>query len=111
MTMNQHNPPATRAASAPTAVTSELSFCKTTARDLAAWLQRLPKANTDKYSRQLYLALSELSKLQAAPELRIQLLEQIRPEVVQITRQLEKNHLLSNVILSKIGRASCRERV
>lgn len=100
MTMNQHNPPATRAASAPTAVTSELSFCKTTARDLAAWLQRLPKANTGEYSRQLYLALSELSKLQAAPELRIQLLEQIRPEVVQITRQLEKNHLLSNVILS-----------
>lgn len=100
MTMNQHNLLATRAASTPTAVTSELSFCKTTARDLATWLQRLPKANTGEFSRQLYLALSELSKLQAAPELRIQLLEQIRPEVVQITRQLEKNHLLSNVILS-----------
>lgn len=99
--MNQQKQIAPLAASAtPSAVISELSFCKTTARDLRNWLQGLPKANTGEYSRQLFLALSELSKLRAAPELRIQLLEQVRPEVALITRQLERNHLLASVILN-----------
>lgn len=99
--MNQQNQVASLTASAaPAAVISELSFCKTTARDLHAWLQQLPKVNTGEYSRLLFQALTELSKLSAAPELRIQLLEQLRPEVVQLTRQLEKSHLLSSVILN-----------
>lgn len=99
--MNQQKQVASLAASAtPSAVISELSFCKTTARDLRAWLQQLPKANTGEYSRLLFQALTELSKLRAAPELRIQLLEQIRPEVVQLTKQLERSHLLSSVILN-----------
>lgn len=88
----------------PAAVIQELSFCKTTARDLASWLRDLPKANIGEYSRQLYMALTELSNLKAAPELRMQLLEQLRPEVARIIRQLEKNHLLNSVILD--GRAN-----
>lgn len=99
--MNQQKQVVTQTVSAaPTAVISELSFCKTTARDLARWLQSLPKANTGEYSRQLYQALNELSKLQAAPELRIQLLEQVRSEVIVLTKQLENTHLLSSVILN-----------
>ncbi len=99
--MNQQNQVASLTASAaPAAVISELSFCKTTARDLHAWLQQLPKVNTGEFSRQLFQALTELSKLRAAPELRIQLLEQLRPEVIQLTRQLEGSHLLSNAILN-----------
>lgn len=85
---------------APATVIRELSFCKTTVRDLTVWLHKLPKANTGEYSRQIYLALSELSSLQAAPELRMQLLELLRPEVALITRQLEDNHLASCVILN-----------
>lgn len=84
---------------APAAVIKELSFCKTTARDLAGWLRDLPKANIGEYSRQLYMALTELSHLKATPELRLQLLEQLRPEVARIIRQLEKAHLLNSVIL------------
>ena len=53
---------------APAAVIKELSFCKTTARDLAGWLRDLPKANIGEYSRQLYMALSELSHLKATIE-------------------------------------------
>lgn len=97
--MNQQSALVSQGA-APAAVTRQLSFCKTTARDLAAWLRSLPKANTGEYSRQLYMALNELSRLQAAPELRIQLLEQLRPEVALITKQLETNHLLNSVILN-----------
>lgn len=85
--------------SAPAAVIKGLSFCKTTARDLAAWLRDLPKANIGEYSRQLYMALTELSHLKATPDLRLQLLEQLRPEVARIIRQLEKAHLLNSVIL------------
>ena len=83
----------------PLPVIRELSFCKTTARDLADWLHKLPKANTGEYSRQIYLALSELSRLQATPELRMQLLELLRPEVALITRRLVDNHLTNSVIL------------
>lgn len=99
--MNQHNElPSSTASAATKAVIKELSFCKTTPRDLANWLLSLPKANTGEYSRQLYMALSELSNLKAAPDLRLQLLELMRPEVAQITRQLETNHLVNSVILS-----------
>ncbi len=83
----------------PAPETATLSFCKPTARDMGRWLSGLPKANTGEYSRLLYQALTELNKLNAAPELRLQLLELLRPEVTLIINQLEKNHLLSAVIL------------
>ena len=86
-------------AASPTTVLRELSFCKATARDMANWLRSLPKANIGEYSRQLFLALSELSRLQATADLRVQLLELLRPEAALIINQLEKNHLINSVIL------------
>lgn len=99
--MSQHNKLSANAATAPhQAAIQEFSFCKTTASGLASWLRSLPKASTGDYSRQLYQALSELSTLQITPDLRMQLLELLRPEVALLTAQLEKSHLINNSVLS-----------
>lgn len=85
----------------PALKTKDLSFCKPTVRDLKQWLHSLPKANTGEYSRQLYVALTELNQLQIAEDVRLQLLELLRPEVALITKQLDNTHLLKSVILDQ----------
>ena len=82
-----------------TASTDKLSFCRPDAESMAAWLRELPRANVAEYSRLLYQALAELGTLEATPQLRLQLLELLRPEITLILNQLEKNHLLTAVIL------------
>lgn len=89
---------------APAQDLTTFSFCKPAVRDLKAWIQGLPKANLGELARLLYQALTELNRLQASAELRLQLLEVIRPEVSFITRQLEKNHLQQSIILDERAR-------
>lgn len=85
----------------PSDTSSSLSLCKPSTTALSKWLAALPKINTGEYSRQLLKMLSELNRLEAAPELRLQLLELVRPETLQLVRQLEQQHLLSTVILNE----------
>lgn len=81
-----------------------LSFCKPTTKDLTAWSKSLPKTNFGEMARLLYQAFAELNRLIAPGEIRLQLLEILRPEVSFITAQLEKNHLSKSVILDERAR-------
>ena len=82
----------------PTPKQTHLSFCQPTVRDLKAWLENLPKANTGETARLLYLALQELNNLITTAEIRVQLLELLRPEVMFITAQLER-HFINNAVM------------
>lgn len=77
---------------------THLSFCRPTLRDLKSWIENLPKANTGETARLLYLALQELNNLITTAEIRVQLLELLRPEVMFITAQLER-HFINNAVM------------
>lgn len=85
----------------PSQTSSSLSFCKPTSSGLSQWLATLPKANTGEYTRLLLRTLSELNQLSVGPDQRLQMLELVRPEILQLVRQLEQQHLLNSVILNE----------
>lgn len=80
---------------------TSLTFCKPNVRDLKAWIQDLPKANTGETARLLYQALIELNNFKTPAGNRIQLLELLRPEVMFINSQLEKHFLNNSIMLSE----------
>ncbi len=88
----------------PTPSKQQLSFCNASARDLAAWIAALPKANIGESARQLYQALVELNQVQLDAELRLQLLELLRPEVDFICRGLEKYFTNQPIVLGERAR-------
>ena len=83
----------------PTPVQTRLAFSKPNMRDLKIWIQDLPKANIGETARLLYQALQELNNFKTTAEIRVQLLEALRPEVLFINSQLEKHFLNNSVML------------
>ena len=71
--------------------TQALSFCEPSVRGVKQWLSGLPKANLGETARQLYQALLELNKLRTTAQLRLQLLELLRPEIHFVCRELERH--------------------
>lgn len=80
---------------------TRLSFCKPTVRDLKLWIQDLPKANIGETARLLYQALIDLNNFKTPADIRVQLLELLRPEVIFINTQLEKHFLNNSIMLDE----------
>lgn len=85
----------------PTPSRETLSFCEASPRALRDWLAGLPKANLGETARQLYQALTELNQLRVSSELRLQLLELLRPDVHFVCSHLERHYLNQPIVLSE----------
>ncbi|NWB90922.1 molecular chaperone [Pseudomonas agarici] len=86
---------------APTPTQLSLSFCDGTPRDLKRWIAELPKANLGETARLLYQGLGELNQLLTPSENRLQLLEQMRPEVYYVCKHLERHFLNQSIVLDE----------
>jgi len=85
----------------PTPNKQSLSFCDATPRGLKRWLDALPKANIGETARQLYQALIEFNQLVTPSDVRLQLLELLRPEVYFVCQQLERHFLNQAIVLDE----------
>lgn len=85
----------------PTPNKQSLSFCEATPRGLKHWLEALPKANIGETARQLYQALIELNQLLTPSDIRLQMLELLRPEVYFVCTQLERHFLNQAIVLGE----------
>lgn len=71
---------------------------------VADWLRSLPTANLGETTRQLYLALVELNRVNCSPKERLLILEQLRHSTHVANRGLEKHFLNQPVVLPKRAR-------
>jgi hypothetical protein len=85
----------------PTPHQQALSFCDSTPRELKRWVAGLPKANLGETARLLYQALVELNQLVCTADIRLQLLELLRPEVYYVCNHLERHFLNQAVVLDE----------
>ncbi len=81
-----------------------LSFCDNSPRDLARWIAALPKANIGETAKQLYQALVELNQVQLSNDVRLQMLELLRPETDFVCRSLEKYFTNQPIVLGERAR-------
>lgn len=81
-----------------------LSFCDNSPRDLSRWIAALPKANIGETARQLYQALVELNQVQLGSDVRLQMLELLRPETDFVCRSLEKYFTNQPIVLGERAR-------
>lgn len=89
---------------APTPSQKSLTFCEANPREFKGWIASLPKANIGETARLLYQGLTELNQLVVATEIRLQLLELLRPEVYYVCRHLEKHFLNQAIVLDERSR-------
>jgi len=80
---------------------SKLGFCEETPDALADWCSNLPMTNTQEAAKFLYMGIKALLQWQAAPELRLAMLETIRPYIHSICAQLEKHTIDTRKQLSR----------
>ena len=84
-----------------------LTFCDPTPAALQSWLDTLPKANLGEMARLLYQGLLELNRLQTPAANRLSLLELMRVEIHNVSKNLERYFLDRPVALdqrsSKVG--------
>lgn len=85
----------------PTPTRQSLSFSDATPRDLKRWVADLPKANLGETARLLYQALVELNQLVLASDMRLQLLELLRPDIYYVCQNLERHFLNQAVVLDE----------
>jgi len=85
----------------PTPDCQELSFCEPSVRGVKRWLSGLPKANLGETARQLYQAMLELNKLRTTVQIRVQLLELLRPEIHFVCRELERYFINQPIVLGE----------
>ncbi|MBP8171466.1 MAG: molecular chaperone, partial [Pseudomonas sp.] len=85
----------------PTPTRQSLSFCDASPRDLKRWVADLPKANLGETARLLYQALVELNQLVLASDMRLQLLELLRPDIYYVCQNLERHFLNQAVVLDE----------
>lgn len=89
---------------APTPTQLRLSFCEADPRDLKRWITTLPKANLGETARLLYQGMGELNQLVTTADIRLQLLELLRPEVYYVCRNLERHFLNQSIVLDERAR-------
>ncbi|WNW13107.1 molecular chaperone [Pseudomonas sp. DTU_2021_1001937_2_SI_NGA_ILE_001] len=85
----------------PAPTLSSLTFCEANARDLKRWISTLPKANLGEMAKQLYQGLSEINQLLVPSEIRLQMLEALRPEVYFVCKHLERHFLNQAIVLDE----------
>jgi hypothetical protein len=76
-----------------------LSFAEGSEKGIVNWIANLPKANIGETARQLYQGLIEINQLEIAPDKRLTILEQIRPEVHYVCSALSKYYLGQSIVL------------
>ncbi len=69
------------------------------ASSVAAWANKLPRANLPESSKQLYRALEELSSLDCSFRQRLETLEALRPSVHLILQGLQPRYLNASIVL------------
>ncbi len=67
-----------------------LSMCETNPAALADWVARLPMAHTSEAAQQLLKGATELARVSAAPDVRFNCLETIRPPAHYICARLDR---------------------
>ncbi|MBV1874793.1 MAG: hypothetical protein KUG80_08420 [Gammaproteobacteria bacterium] len=77
-----------------------LSLTSSKPKEFAQWLSKLSKANAGETARQLHLTVDELGRLKCTTETRFELLELIRPDILELLPQLSKHYLNQPLILS-----------
>ncbi len=70
-----------------------LSFCAVEAAALEQWTTELPLVNTQETTRLLSLAAAELSEIEVSPQLRVELLDVIRPSLRYICNRIDRASL------------------
>ncbi|TNF33118.1 MAG: hypothetical protein EP312_10125 [Gammaproteobacteria bacterium] len=76
-----------------------LSFCKADPAAFEEWISHLPVANLGETSRLLYQAVTELNHTKLGPDVRLALLEQLRPRVYQACKGLAKHFLNQPLVM------------
>lgn len=76
-----------------------LSFSESTPIALKKWVDALPMANIGETARRLYHASLELNQLIVVPNVRLQLMETLRPAVHYVCQELSKHFLNQPVAL------------
>ncbi|WP_373186937.1 molecular chaperone [Halopseudomonas sp.] len=76
-----------------------LSFAESSEKGIIHWIANLPKANIGEMARQLYQGLIEFNQLEIAPEKRLAILEQLRPEVHYVCSALSRYYLGQSIVL------------
>ncbi|GAA3573976.1 GTPase [Marinobacter xestospongiae] len=72
---------------------ASLSFCDASPKAFKGWVANLPMANVGESSRQLYHAIIELNQLFVSPQVRLQLLELLRPKIRFVCGELARHYL------------------
>lgn len=78
-------------------------FCSADSRQLANWVDQLPRTNLGQTSRALYTALKELNRSRISPLLRFELVEILRPVVYSTCRALQKHFYNQPIVLPPQG--------
>ncbi|AQZ96770.1 molecular chaperone [Halopseudomonas phragmitis] len=78
-----------------------LSFAEPSEKGIARWIANLPKANIGETARQLYQGLIEINQYDMPAELRLAILERIRPEVNYVCTSLSKYYLGQAIVLEE----------
>ncbi|HEY9036949.1 MAG TPA: hypothetical protein VIM96_09590 [Pseudomonadales bacterium] len=76
-----------------------LSFCKPTAAAFSDWISHLPTANLGETARLLYQAITEMNRTQLSPDVRLALLELLRPRIYHSCKGLAKHFLNQPIVL------------
>lgn len=82
--------------SLPPAAVSELSFCATSLAGVAVFLDELPRTNVAEVLNRLYRAMPEIAALDCEPRVKIDMLNLLRPVILQYT-----DHLTVRIAISE----------
>lgn len=78
---------------------AELSLTSAQPKKFEHWLQTLPKGHVGQTAKQIYQISHELGQLKTNPQHRLELLELIRPVVLNLLPSLSKHYLNQAVVL------------
>ncbi len=81
-----------------------LSFCAPKAAKVASWVRALPMTRISFVSSVLYKALPEIGRLKTTPQVRLDMLEALRPAVQQAIQGLTPQFLNQPLILPETAR-------
>ncbi len=76
-----------------------LSFCKAEPAAFSDWISHLPVANLGETARLLYQAATELNQTKLGPDVRLALLELLRPRIYLTCKGLAKHFLNQPIVL------------
>lgn len=97
--------PLIRRLSLPTDPVSTLSFCATSLAGVAVFLDELPRTNNAEVLNRLYRAMPEIAALDCEPRVKIDMLNLLRPVILQYTDQLTARIAISEKTTKQVSLA------